>query len=126
MRPLRAFWFGEADVAPVALFRILFGLLLFNWFWQLFPNLTAFFTDEGILPRHELALSDPDRLSLLSLSGDWWFAAIVWLVSCLVALALSLGWRTRLMCLLAFVLVRSEERRGSPRVRLDNPRRSAK
>jgi len=30
MRRLRDFWFGEADVAPVALFRILFGLLLFN------------------------------------------------------------------------------------------------
>ena len=28
MRRLRDFWFGEADVAPVALFRILFGLLL--------------------------------------------------------------------------------------------------
>jgi hypothetical protein len=104
---MRRFWFGEADVAPVALFRILFGLLLFNWFWQLFPNLTAFFTDEGILPRRELALSDPDRLSLLNLSGDWWLVAIVWSISCLVALALTLGWRTRLMCLLAFALVSS-------------------
>ena len=105
MRRLRAFWFGEADVAPVALFRILFGLLLFNWFWQLFPNLTAFFTDEGILPRRELALSDPDRLSLLNLSGDWLLVAIVWLVSCVVALALTLGWHTRVMGLLAFALV---------------------
>ncbi len=107
MRHLRAFWFGEADIAPVALFRILFGLLLFNWFWQLFPNLTAFFTDEGILPRHELALADPDRLSLLNLSGDWWPVAIVWVVSCVVALALTLGWHTRLMSLLAFALVSS-------------------
>ena len=105
MRRLRTFWFGEADVAPVALFRIVFGLLLFNWFWQLFPNLTAFFTDEGILSRRELALSDPDRLSLLNLSGEWWLVAVVWLVSCSVALALTLGWRTRLMCLLAFALV---------------------
>lgn len=107
MRRLRAFWLGEADVAPVAVFRILFGLLLFNWFWQLFPNLTAFFTDEGILPRHELALSDPDRLSLLNLSGDWWPVAIVWLLSCVAALALTLGWHTRVMSLLAFVLVSS-------------------
>jgi len=107
MRRLRAFWFGEADVAPVALFRILFGLLLLNWFWQLFPNLTAFFTDEGILPRHELVRSDPDRLSLLNLSGDWWPVAIVWFASCVVAIALTLGWRTRVMSLLAFVLVSS-------------------
>jgi hypothetical protein len=105
MGRLRGFWFGEADIAPVALFRILFGVQLLNWFWQLFPNLTAFFTDEGILPRRAQALSDGDRLSLLNLSGDWSFVAVIWLVSCLVALALTLGWHTRVMGLLAFVLV---------------------
>ena len=107
MGRLREFWFGEADIAPVAVFRILFGVQLFNWFWQLFPNLTAFFTDEGILPRRAQALSDGDRLSLLNLSGDWWFVAVIWLVSCVVALALTLGWHTRAMSLLAFVLVSS-------------------
>jgi len=107
MRRLREFWFGEADVAPVALFRILFGLLLFNWFWQLFPNLTAFFTDAGILPRSDLAASYPDRPSLLSLSGEWWVVAAIWAVSCVVALSLTAGWHTRLASLLSFVLVSS-------------------
>src|SRR5437867_2478671 len=107
MRRLRDFWFGEADVAPVALFRILFGLLLFNWFWQLFPNLTAFFTDAGILPRSDVAVSYPDRPSLLSLSGEWWLVAAIWAVSCVVALSLTAGWHTRLASLLSFVLVSS-------------------
>jgi hypothetical protein len=107
MGRLREFWFGEADIAPVALFRILFGAQLFNWFWQLFPNLTAFFTDEGILPRRAQALSDGDRLSLLNVSGEWSFVAVIWLVSCVVALALTLGWHTRVMSLLAFILVSS-------------------
>ena len=107
MRRLRDFWFGEADVAPVAVFRILFGLLLFNWFWQLFPNLTAFFTDAGILPRSDVAVSYPDRPSLLSLSGEWWVAAAIWAVSCVVALSLTAGWHTRLASLLSFVLVSS-------------------
>lgn len=107
MARLRDFWFGDADVAPVALFRIVFGILLFNWFWQLFPNLEAFFTDEGILSRHELSLAYPDRLSLLDLSGEWSSVAIVWALSCAVALLLTLGWRTRVMSLLAFVLVSS-------------------
>jgi vitamin K-dependent gamma-carboxylase-like protein len=105
MRRLRDFWFGEADVAPVALFRILFGVLLFNWYWQLFPVLAAFFTDDGILTRHELALSYPDRLSLLTLSGDPWLAAVIWLVACAAAVALTLGWHTRVASLLAFALV---------------------
>jgi hypothetical protein len=107
MRRLRDFWFGEADVAPVALFRILFGLLLFNWFWQLFPNLTAFFTDAGILPRNDLASSYSDRLSILNLSGEWWVVAAIWAVSCVVALSLTAGWHTRLASLLSFVLVSS-------------------
>ena len=107
MGRLREFWVGETDIAPVALFRILFGLLLFNWFWQLFPNLTAFFTDEGILPRRELALAYPDRLSLLNLSGEWWPVATLWAISCLVALLLTLGWHTRVMSVLAFALVSS-------------------
>jgi Vitamin K-dependent gamma-carboxylase len=107
MRRLREFWIGETDIAPLALFRILYGLQLFNWFWQLFPNLTAFFTDEGILPRRALLLTYADRFSLLNLFGEWWQVALVWLASCAVALCVAVGWHTRLACFLAFVLVSS-------------------
>jgi hypothetical protein len=106
MRRLRDFWLGDADIAPVAAFRIVFGLLLFNWSWQLYPDLDAFFADDGILPRSQLGAYD-DRLSLLNVSGDATFVAIVWGVLCVVALLLALGWHTRLQCLLAFVLVSS-------------------
>src|SRR5256885_11752197 len=114
MRRLRDFWFGEADVAPVALFRILFGLLLFNWFWQLYPNLTAFFTDAGILPRSDLASTYPDRLSLLSLSSEWWVIAAIWAVSCVVALSLAPGRPTRAASPLLFLLRASFSRRRPP------------
>ena len=107
MRRLRDFWFGEADVAPVALLRILYGLQLFNWTWQLYPNLNAFFTDEGILPRREALVDAADRFSLLFLFGEWWQVALVWAISCAVALCVAAGWHTRLACLLAFVLVSS-------------------
>jgi len=39
---LKEFWIGRADLAPVALFRIVYGIELFNWFWQLLPNIPAF------------------------------------------------------------------------------------
>lgn len=107
MHRLREFWVGEADIAPLALFRILYGLQLFNWFWQLFPNLTAFFTDEGILPRRELLVTYADRFSILNLFGEWWQVAVVWLASCAIALCVAAGWHTRLACFLAFVLVSS-------------------
>jgi vitamin K-dependent gamma-carboxylase-like protein len=104
---LRSFWLGDADLAPVAAFRILYGIQLVNWFWQLYPNLNAFFTDEGILPRRALLIGFPERFSLLTLFGEWWQVAIVWALSCLVAVLLTLGWRTRVMSFLAFVMVSS-------------------
>ena len=64
-RRLREFWLGSTDLAPLSLFRILYGVQFFNWIWQLYPNLSAFFTDEGILPRRELMVTFADRFSLL-------------------------------------------------------------
>ncbi len=102
---LRSFWLGQTDLAPIALFRILYGLQLFNWYWQLYPNLTAFFTDEGIFPRRQLIAFYPDRGSLLNTVGEWWQIVLLWAVGCAVALALTVGWRTRLMSFLAFVFL---------------------
>ena len=111
MRTLRAFWSGDTDIAPLALFRILFGLELFNWFWQLYPQLGPFFTDEGILPRADVAESYPDRVSVLLLFGDWWQIAVVWAIGCAVALMLTVGWHTRVMS----VLAATREFLGQPR-----------
>jgi len=105
VKRLQSFWVGEADMAHVALFRILYGLQLFNYFWQLYPNLGAFFTDEGIFPRRQLLAFYPERLSLLNLVGEWWQVAVIWAFSCVVAVALTVGWRTKLSCFLAFVLI---------------------
>jgi len=104
---VKRFLIGEADLAPVALFRILFGLLLFNWVWQLYPNLAAFFTDEGILPRQELLDHYADRFSLLNLFGEWWQVAIFWALGLVVALMLVFGWRSRIAAFLGFVVVSS-------------------
>jgi hypothetical protein len=107
MTRLRDFWVGEIDLAPVSAFRILFGLQLFNWVWQLYPNLYAFFTDEGILPRRELLIQYGDRFTLLNLFSDTWQVELFWLASLVVAVLLTVGWRSRLMSLLGFVVVSS-------------------
>lgn len=104
---MKRFLIGEADLAPVALFRILYGLLLFNWVWQLYPNLAAFFTDEGILPRQELLEHYGDRFSLLNVFGEWWQVAIFWALGLVVALMVTFGWRSRLAAFLAFIVVSS-------------------
>ncbi|MDQ2951982.1 MAG: HTTM domain-containing protein [Chloroflexota bacterium] len=104
---LREFWVGQIDLAPLSLFRILYGLQLFNWVWQLYPNLTAFFTDEGILPRRSLMATFADRWSLLDLVGLWWQVAIFWVLALVVAVLLTIGWRSRLMSFFAFIVVTS-------------------
>jgi hypothetical protein len=112
MTRLRDFWLGQADLAPVALFRIVYGIELFNWFWQLFPNLAAFFTDEGFMPRSELVSFFPDRFSLLTAMGQWWEVAVFWAFCLAVAVMLTVGWHTRTACILAFVGVTSFEWRN--------------
>ena len=91
---LQQFWLGEVNLAPLGLFRIVYGVLLFNWFWQLLPNLAPFFTDEGMLPRRSLLAFYPNRFSLLSLVGEWWQVCLFWLAGLAVALMLTVGWRT--------------------------------
>jgi hypothetical protein len=112
VRRLPAFWLGQADLAPVALFRIVYGLQLFNWFWQLYPNLAAWFTDEGFMPRAQLVTFFPDRFSLLTGMGAWWQVAIFWAACLAVSVMLTAGWHTRTACILAFVGVASFEWRN--------------
>lgn len=107
MHRLREFWIGETHLAPVALLRIVYGVLLFNWIWQLYPNLTAFFTDEGILPRRALLATYSDRFTLLALVGEWWQVALFWTLALTVAVLLAAGYRSRVMAFLAFVAVES-------------------
>ena len=107
MRRLRDFWLGDTELAPVSVFRILYGVQLFNWIWQLFPNLTAFFTDEGILPRHSQLTFFADRFSLLDLGGMWWQVALFWFASLGVAVLLTVGWHSKVASFLAFVVVTS-------------------
>jgi hypothetical protein len=109
---LREFWIGRADLAPVALFRIVYGLELFNWFWQLLPNIPAFFTDEGFMPRALLVSMFPDRFSLITGMGTWWQVATFLAVCLVVAVMLTIGWHTRTACILAFVGVASFEWRN--------------
>jgi predicted DCC family thiol-disulfide oxidoreductase YuxK len=104
---LRQFWLGEVNLAPLGLFRIVYGVLLFNWFWQLLPNLASFFTDEGMLPRRSLLAFYPNRFSLLSLVGEWWQVCLFWFAGLAVALMLTVGWRTRTASTLAFLFVMS-------------------
>jgi hypothetical protein len=107
MRRGVAFWIGDTDLAPVAVFRIALGLLSFNWFWQLYPNLTQFYTDEGIFPRSSQLFFFPRHFTLLNAAGEWWQVAVFWLAALALAIALMVGFHSRAAAMLTFVMLGS-------------------
>jgi predicted DCC family thiol-disulfide oxidoreductase YuxK len=109
---LYAFWLGQLDLAPVGLFRVAFGVLLSVWICQLGPNLRHFFTDEGFLPRRSYFTTFQDRFSLLYLFGEWWQVVVFWAASLVVAVLLTIGYRTRRACGLAFLAIISFQQRN--------------
>lgn len=102
-----AFWNGQVDVAPVALFRIVFGVLTVNWFWQLLPNLTPFFTDQGMLPRGSQLEFFGASFTVLNAAGETWQVAIFWIAALLAAAALAVGFHTRTAAFVTFIALAS-------------------
>lgn len=96
------------DLRSLALFRVaLASLLVFNVFNRL-PDIGAFYTDWGVLPRSYLIQVDSwSRLSLYFANGEYWFAALLLTITLVCALALWVGYRTRLMSVLLFLLMMS-------------------
>lgn len=82
------------DLRSLAAFRIGLGALLLLDLVGRAGDLTAHYTDQGILPRS--AIANPRNLSLHMLDGTADFQGALFAVAGLAALALLVGWHTRL------------------------------
>jgi predicted DCC family thiol-disulfide oxidoreductase YuxK len=103
-RGLPAAVFG-LDLRSLALFRALLGLLLLADTLRRLADARSFYTDAGVMPRQWLArFGEADRISLHLANGQAWFGAGLLLAQATAALALALGWRTRLATALCLVL----------------------
>ncbi|WP_455448639.1 hypothetical protein [Natrinema thermotolerans] len=94
------------DERALAVFRIaLGGLLLFDVSHRV-RFLSAFYTDDGVLPRallrEQYALG---RYSIHALSGEPWVQVVLFGCSALLAVALLVGYRTRTATALAALLL---------------------
>lgn len=93
------------DLRSLALFRFTLGLVLFVVLCRDFADVTAFYTDLGILPRAWAIESDSfNRISLYFLNGQRWFVVALLTLQAVFALMFMLGWRTRLATVVSFVL----------------------
>src|SRR5690349_7198380 len=96
------------DLRTLALFRVTLASLLIFYVLNRVPDIAAFYTDWGVLPRSYLVQFDAwSRLSLYFVNGEYWFAATLLAITLACAVALWLGYRTRLMAVLLFVLMMS-------------------
>jgi len=93
------------DLRSLALFRALLGGILFWLSLGSLCDLSALYSDGGVLPRGWVMASDsPWRLSLYFLNGTALFSGLLLLGQVALAAMLTLGWRTRLAAVLGFVL----------------------
>jgi predicted DCC family thiol-disulfide oxidoreductase YuxK len=96
------------DLRTLALFRVALGTVLAFYVLNRLPDIGAFYTDLGVLPRSYLVQTDAwSRLSLYLVNGEYWFAAILLLVQLVCALALTFGYRSRLATVALWVLFTS-------------------
>ncbi|MDA2892638.1 HTTM domain-containing protein [Mycolicibacterium sp. BiH015] len=105
----RTFWFRPEPLFVLGMVRLAFGLIVVGWALSLFPDLGAFFTSGGVLAKPR---SDLFEWGVLQHSADGRAVLFAWSVLLLAAVALSVGWHSRIAAALVFVLVLSFQYRN--------------
>lgn len=104
MKRLRSWAFDPVDTAPMAALRIACGLLVLGWTASYLPDARTFLSDGGVTP------------GAVSGSAGWWAVDSLPTYTTLgvlaaAAIALVLGWRTRLAAVVVVVLLVLVQRR---------------
>jgi hypothetical protein len=102
------FWFSQEPMFVLGLVRIAFGALIIVWSLRLLPDLYNLFGEHGAVPRHPAM--DYRWGIFQAFTGDQ-AILIGWGVLLLAAIAMTVGWHSRLAAILVFVLVLSFVRR---------------
>ncbi|SEV96515.1 HTTM domain-containing protein [Natrinema salifodinae] len=93
------------DLRALAAFRIALGLLVLADLARRSRNLEAFYTDAGVLPRAALYSDYSNGYSLHAVAGDAWTVALLFVVAGGFALAMLVGYRTRLATACSWLLL---------------------
>ena len=108
------YWFGQIDSRPLSLFRLCFAALLLKDALYHIPLASWFYSDTGITPRLALldGLARSNRFSFMDALPHDWMAISFFVLWVGVLLCLMLGYRTRLMSILNFVIILSVHERN--------------
>lgn len=78
------------DIRSLAIFRIGLALVILGDLFIRMQDLTAHYTDQGVMPRDMLigAIIDPWYISLHLMNGSWEFQALLFILAALFASAM--------------------------------------
>jgi hypothetical protein len=98
-----------ANLRSLAVFRVVLALLVLADLTSRATDLYQHYTDAGVLPRTVLVeeVLSPWSFSLNLMNGQPFFQALLFGAAALAALGLLLGYRTRLMTIVVWVLMLS-------------------
>ena len=97
-----------ADLRSLAALRVVLGLLVVADLILRATDFRAHYTDAGILPRSQLieeGLIGDTRFSLLLANGELVILALFFCFTAIAAICMILGYRTRLMTIIVWVMV---------------------
>jgi hypothetical protein len=102
------------DRRALATFRVALAAVVLVDLALRFPDATAFYTDAGVLPRALLLETFPTlgRLTVHTLFGGIWWQFALFAATAVAALALAVGYRTRLATAITLVLLVSLQLRN--------------
>ena len=103
-----------ADLRSLATLRIVLALLVLFDLTNRATDLSAHYTDAGIMPRTVLLeqVLSPWAFSLALMNGGAMFQAMLFAVAALAAFGMLVGYRTRLMTFIVWVLLLSIQLRN--------------
>lgn len=95
------------DTRALAALRIALGAILLADLASRSTDLVAFYTDSGVVPRSALSAIAPTfgQVSIHAFWGSAWAQAVLFVVAGLAAVAMLVGYRTKLAALVSFVLL---------------------
>ena len=105
------FWFEPESMAPLVLVRVAFGVLVLAWALSLAPDLLTFLGPHGLLPDAP-RFDSPGLWTLLSPLNSSAAVIVCYCALIAAAVALVVGFQTRLAALIVFVAYTSMERRN--------------
>lgn len=103
------FWFSDVSPKCLAVFRIMFGLLLLQFALFLLPDLFTWYGPRAIISANSIAEANPtvvlDLLNMAPQSDAW--LLVIYSLFILASISLTLGFCSRFCCAICFVMLTS-------------------